>query len=235
MTPDWLPEVIAAIIATIIAITFHEAAHGYAARALGDPTAAQLGRLSLNPIRHVDPVGTVLVPGLLLASQLLATERVDVMFGWAKPVPVDVRNFANPRVGMMWVAIAGPAMNFALALLAGLSLHAVMAGHGLLSTETLSWVSRFLQLSILINLVLGLFNLFPVPPLDGGRIVVGLLPFRAAMAYARLENVGLFLVIGVLFLAPLVIPGFRPMDWFLSEIIRPAFNFVLRAAGHDVP
>jgi Zn-dependent protease len=233
--PDWLPDVTAIVLATIIAITFHEAAHGYAARALGDPTAALLGRLSLNPIRHVDPVGTILVPGVLLVSQLLATGRVEMMFGWAKPVPVDVRNFANPRVGMMWVAIAGPVMNFALALLAGLLTHAVIAGDGFLSDESLRWLYRFISFAILVNLVLGLFNLFPVPPLDGGRIVVGLLPFRAAMAYARLENVGLFLVIGVLFLVPMVVPAFRPMDWFIWEIVRPAFNFTLRLTGHDAP
>lgn len=232
MMPTWFPDVMAVIIATIIAITFHEAAHGYAARALGDPTAALLGRLSLNPIRHVDPVGTILVPGVLLASQLLATGRVDMMFGWAKPVPVDMRNFVNPRVGMMWVAIAGPVMNFALALLAGLAVHGLMMGEGFLSADALAWAYRFISFAILVNLVLGLFNLFPVPPLDGGRIVVGLLPFRAAMAYARLENVGLFLVIGVLFLAPLAIPGFRPMDWFLFGIVRPAFDFVLLVTGH---
>lgn len=233
--PDWFPDVTAIVLATIIAITFHEAAHGYAARALGDPTAALLGRVSLNPIRHVDPVGTILVPGLLLASQLLATGRVEMMFGWAKPVPVDIRNFANPRVGMMWVAIAGPVMNFALALLAGLGIHVAMAGGEFLSAESLAWVYRFISFAILVNLVLGLFNLFPVPPLDGGRIVVGLLPFRAAMAYARLENVGLFLVIGVLFLLPLAIPAFRPMDWFIWEIVRPAYDLVLRVTGHDAP
>jgi len=232
MIPAWFPDVVAGIIATVIAITFHEAAHGYAARALGDPTAALLGRLSLNPIRHVDAVGTILVPGVLLASQLLATGRVDMMFGWAKPVPVDVRNFANPRVGMMWVAIAGPAMNFALALLAGLAVHALVMGQEFLSADALAWAYRFISFAILVNLVLGLFNLFPVPPLDGGRIVVGLLPFRAAMAYARLEHVGLFLVIGVLFLAPLAIPEFRPMDWFIFGIVRPVFDFVLLVTGH---
>lgn len=230
--PDWLPDVVAVVMATVIAITFHEVAHGYAARALGDPTAALMGRLSFNPLRHVDPVGTLLVPGLLLGSQLLATGRVEMMFGWARPVPVDIRYFANPRVGMMWVAIAGPAMNFALALLAGLAVHALILGDGILSPESLRWLYRFVSFAILVNLVLGLFNLFPVPPLDGGRIVVGLLPLRAAMAYARLENVGLFLVLGLLFLVPMAIPAFRPMDWFIYEVVRPVFDLVLFVTGH---
>ncbi|WP_431305790.1 site-2 protease family protein [Sediminicoccus sp. BL-A-41-H5] len=226
-----LPELAVAVLASVIAITLHEAAHGYAALSLGDPTAKWMGRISLNPIRHVDPVGTLLVPGILLVSQLLATGRVDVMFGWAKPVPVDVRNFANPRVGMMWVAIAGPAMNFALALIAALLIHPASWLEGTLSADSMALVYRFLALSILANLVLGLFNLFPIPPLDGGRIMVGILPIRAAMAYARLEPAGLFIVIGVLFLLPALIPAFQPMDVFVREIIRPAFDFTLRAAG----
>ncbi len=223
---DFLPELLAAVLAAVIAITFHEAAHGYAARALGDDTAARLGRLSLNPLRHVDPVGTVLVPGILLVSQLLATGRVEMMFGWAKPVPVDVGNLRDPKTGMMWIAMAGPAMNFGLAFLAALLAH--LAGWA--DSE---WLFRFLGLSILANLVLGLFNLIPVPPLDGGRILVGILPWRLAVQVARLERAGLFLVLGVLFLLPLLVPAFQPMDWFLREVVRPAFSLVLRAAGHD--
>ncbi|WP_027283973.1 site-2 protease family protein [Rubritepida flocculans] len=233
--PEWLPEAAAAVLAAVIAITFHEAAHGYAARALGDPTAALLGRVSLNPLRHVDPFGTVLLPAILLGSQLLATGRVDFLFGWAKPVPVDVRHFANPRAGMMWVAAAGPAMNALLALAAAFALHPAIWAEPLLSADSAAFLYRFLALFILANLVLGLFNLFPVPPLDGGRILVGLLPLRAAMAWARLEPVGLFLVIGVLFLLPMAVPEFRPMDWFVRELVRPAFSLVLRAAGHDFP
>lgn len=224
MNLSFLPELLAAVLASVIAITLHEAAHGYAALALGDDTAARLGRLSLNPLRHVDPVGTVMVPGLLLVSQLVATGQVDVMFGWAKPVPVDVRRLRDPRSGMMWVAAAGPAINFALAFLAALLLHVA----GLVGSE---WLLRFLGLSILANLILGLFNLFPVPPLDGGRIAVGLLPLPLARLWAGLERFGLFIVIGILFLLPMVFPAFRPMDWFVAQIVRPVFNFVLRAAG----
>ncbi len=228
---DMLPELAVAVLASIIAITLHEAAHGYAALSLGDPTAKLMGRLSLNPIRHVDPVGTLLVPGILLVSQLLATGRVDMMFGWAKPVPVDIRNLYNPRTGMMLVAAAGPAMNFALAMIAALLIHPAGLLENTLSADSMALVYRFLALSILANLVLGLFNLFPIPPLDGGRIVTGLLPYRAAMAYARLEPAGLFIVIGVLFLLPALIPAFQPMDAFVREIVRPTFDLVIRAAG----
>ena len=230
---DMLPELAVAVMATVIAITLHEAAHGYAALWLGDPTAKLMGRLSLNPIRHVDPVGTLLVPGILLVTQLLTIGRVDMMFGWAKPVPVDIRNLRNPRSGMMWVAIAGPAMNFVLAFIAALLLHPAGLLEGLLSADSMALVYRFLGLSILANLVLGLFNLFPVPPLDGGRIMVGLLPYRAALGYARLEPAGLFIVLGILFLLPALIPAFQPMDIFIRELVRPAFDLVLRAAGHS--
>jgi Zn-dependent protease len=227
-----IAELLAAVLASVIAITLHEAAHGYAALSLGDPTAKLMGRISLNPLRHVDPVGTLLVPGVLLVTQLLTTGRVDVMFGWAKPVPVDIRNLRNPRTGMMWVAIAGPAMNFALALIAALLIHPAELLEGFLSADSMAVVYRFLGLSILANLVLGLFNLFPIPPLDGGRIAVGLLPYRAAMAYARLERFGLLIVLGGLFLLPALIPSFQPMDFFIRELVRPAFDLVIRAAGH---
>lgn len=229
---EMLPELLAAVLASVIAITLHEAAHGYAALWLGDPTAKLMGRLSLNPLRHVDPVGTLLIPGILLVSQLLTIGRVDVMFGWAKPVPVDVRNLRNPRTGMMQVAAAGPIMNFCLAFIAALLVHPASLMDSFLSADSMAVVYRFLGLSILANLVLGLFNLFPVPPLDGGRIVVGLLPYRAAVAYAQLERYGLLLVIGVLFLLPQVVPAFQPMEAFLDWIVRPAFGLVLRAAGH---
>jgi Zn-dependent protease len=229
---EMLPELLAAVLASVIAITLHEAAHGYAALWLGDPTAKLMGRLSLNPLRHVDPIGTLLIPGFLLVAQLLTIGRVDMMFGWAKPVPVDVRNLHNPRTGMMWVALAGPVMNFCLAFIAALLVHPAGLLDSFLSAESMAVVYRFLGLSILANLVLGLFNLFPIPPMDGGRIVVGLLPYRAAVAYAQIERFGLFLVIGVLFLLPQAIPAFQPMEAFLNWIVRPAFAFVLRAAGH---
>ncbi len=229
------PDLLAAVIAAVIAITLHEAAHGYAAWSLGDPTAKLLGRVSLNPVRHVDPVGTLMVPGALILVQALTIGRVDAMFGWAKPVPVDVSRFRNPRRGMMWVALAGPATNFALALFSAFLVHAVIAGEPFLSDDSAAWLYRFLGFSLLANLVLGLFNLLPIPPLDGGRVVVGVLPERAALAYARLERVGLLLVVGVLFLLPLAVPAFQPMNWFVIHVVRPAFALMLRAAGIPAP
>lgn len=226
--PAWLAELLAAALAALIAITFHEAAHGYAAEALGDPTARQAGRVSLNPLRHVDPVGTLLLPGLLLAMQLLTIGRVEALFGWAKPVPVNIALLRHPRWGMAWVAAAGPAMNLLLAFIAALLAHA----GGLFGSESAQLLYRTVALFMLVNLVLAVFNLLPVPPLDGGRILTAMLPWRLALAFARLEPVGLFLVLGTLFLLPVLIPAFRPTDWGLAHLVAPLFNLVLRAAGH---
>ncbi len=231
--PTWLPELLAAVLATVLAITLHEAAHGYAARALGDDTAERLGRVSLNPLRHVDMVGTILLPGFLLISQLLTVGRVEVMFGWAKPVPVDIRRLRDPRFGMVLVAAAGPAVNVLLALAAAFSLHAVeLVPLGPAASE---WLFRFGGLLILANLVLGLFNLIPLPPMDGGRILGGLLPPRIGAPFLRLERFGLLLVVGLLFILPQLSSAWDPMGWLLRWGVSPAFRLVLRAAGHDVP
>ena len=231
--PDWLPELVAAVLATVFAITLHEAAHGYAALSLGDDTAKRLGRVSLNPLRHVDPVGTVLLPGLLLVSQLLTIGRVEVMFGWAKPVPVDVGRLRDPRFGMVLVAAAGPAMNAVLALASAVALHAVDPAW--VGEDAGAWALRFCLLSILANLVLGLFNLIPLPPMDGGRILGGLLPPAIGVPFLRLERFGLLLVMGLLFLLPQLVAAWNPMGWLLRWAVYPAFRLVLRAAGHDVP
>jgi Zn-dependent protease len=229
--PDWLPEAAAAVLAAIFAITFHEAAHGYAALALGDDTAKRAGRISLNPIRHVDPFGTLLVPGLMVLGQLLTIGRVEAVFGWAKPVPVDIWRLRNPRWGMVLVAAAGPAINAVLAFSAALLIHAVLAGEGLMGPGLAEFLLRFAALSILANLVLGLFNLMPLPPLDGGRILVGILPRAPAIALARLEPYGLMIVIGVLFLLPMAVPAWDPMSWFVRNIVAPAYGLVISAAG----
>lgn len=229
---EWLPELVAAVVAAVLAITLHEAAHGYAALALGDDTARQAGRLSLNPIRHVDPVGTLLVPGILLVGQLLTMGRVEGMFGWAKPVPVAVWRLRQPRLGMMLVAAAGPAMNFALALLAGLLAHPAGLLGALLSPDSMSWVYRFLLLSILANLVLGLFNLLPIPPLDGGRIVTGLLPRALAAPFMRLEAYGVLIVLLLVFLLPRLVEGFDPIGWALSNVVLRGLGLVLWLTGN---
>jgi Zn-dependent protease len=225
-------EIAAVALAAILAITLHEAAHGYAARALGDDTAARLGRVSLNPLRHVDMVGTLLVPGFLLASQLLTMGRVEVMFGWAKPVPVDFWRLRNPRWGMVMVAAAGPAINFALAWGIGIAAHVVEVGSDSLPLGAVEWLLRFVAVSMLVNVILACFNLLPIPPLDGGRILVGVLPAPLARLVARTERFGLLLVIGVLILLPLVLDGFDPLGWFVREVSLPVLRLIFLLSGH---
>ena len=228
-------EIAAVALAAILAITLHEAAHGYAARALGDDTAARLGRVSLNPLRHVDLVGTLLVPGMLLASQLLSIGRVEVMFGWAKPVPVDIWRLHNPRWGMVLVAAAGPAINFALAWGFGLAAHGVEAGADSLPIGVVEWLLRFAALSMLVNVILASFNLLPILPLDGGRILTGVLPAPAARAFAQTERFGLLAVILVLFLLPLAISGFDPLGWLVREVALPVLRLIFLLSGHGGP
>ncbi len=223
-----------AAIPAILAITLHEAAHGYAAWALGDDTAKRLGRLSLNPLAHVDRFGTILLPGFLLISQLLTIGHINFMFGWAKPVPVAASRFTNPRRGMMFVAAAGPAMNFLLAWLAGLALHVVPD----LSPQAGHIVEPFLFYFILTNLVLGLFNLLPIPPLDGGRIAVGLLPLPLAIRWAKLERAGIVVVLLVVFLLPEMARSFGvrfdPVHDALGRLLPWAMDWVLTLSGHDL-
>ncbi|EFH10595.1 site-2 protease family protein [Pseudoroseomonas cervicalis] len=229
---EWLPELAAAILATVLAITLHEAAHGYAALGLGDDTAQRAGRLSLNPLRHVDPVGTLLLPAILLAVQLLAIGRVEAMFGWAKPVPVDLRQLRNPRYGMVLVAAAGPAMNVFLAWCAAMLAHPVQEWGHLLPPDVTSWMMRFIILSMLANLLLGLFNLLPIPPLDGGRILVGLLPYRLALPLARLEPAGLVIVMLLIFVLPRISDTLDPIGWLVGFATGPGFRLILLLSGH---
>lgn len=230
MTP--LADIATAVVAAVLAITLHEAAHGFAAWALGDDTAQRAGRLSLNPLRHVDRVGTLLLPGILLVTQLVTLHRVAFMFGWAKPVPVSAWRFRYPRQGMALVAAAGPAMNFLLAWLAALCLHATDLWDGVGGDIA----SGFAQVFILTNLVLGLFNLLPIPPMDGGRIVVGILPLGLAMRWARLERAGIFIVLIGLFLLPMALReagiAFDPVNDALNTVLPGAFNLVLQLAGY---
>jgi Zn-dependent protease len=207
------------------AIILHELAHGYAAWAMGDSTARLAGRLSPNPLRHVDRFGTLILPGFLLLSQLLTVGRVLFMFGWAKPVPVDPRRFRYPRQMMALVAIAGPVMNFCLAFLAALALRI---------TGLPDAVASALGAFIVFNLVLGIFNLVPIPPLDGGRIAVGVLPFRAARAWAGLERYGIVFVL-ILVAGPSLLREagiqFDPLGAFLLPTVSWAFDHMLLLAG----
>ena len=224
--------IVLAGVPVVLAITLHEAAHGYAALAMGDDTAKTAGRLSLNPIKHIDRVGTILLPGILVVSQLLVFHRILFLFGWAKPVPVAAWKFRDPRRGMAVVAAAGPAMNFFLAWVGALLLYLPPALPGLAA----DLASLLFQYFILANLALGLFNLLPIPPLDGGRIVVGLLPAPLAMAYARLERAGILIVLVVFFLLPALLRGsgitFDPIQAVLGRVLPAAAHVVLLLAGH---
>ena len=177
----------------LFAITVHEAAHGYAARHFGDNTAYRMGRVTLNPFKHIDPIGTIAMPLLLY----FATSGA-FLFGYAKPVPVDFSALRNPKRDMIWVALAGPASNFAQAIFWALMLVALAA----MSVQEPFFV-KMAQAGILVNLVMWAFNLFPLPPLDGGRVLVGLLPPRAAQLVERIEPYGFFIVLGLVLLGVL--------------------------------
>ena len=207
------------LLPALIAITFHEAAHGYVARFLGDDTASRLGRVSLNPVRHIDPFGTIILPGLLLIA------RSPFLFGYAKPVPVNFRALHPPRIGMVLVAAAGPVMNIALAMIAALSFHLIVYLPAVVAAQ---WAALNLKNALIINVVLAIFNLFPLPPLDGGRIVVGLLPNVLAKKFARIEPYGLMILIGLLIILPLLGSQLGIDLNFVSYLISVATNAVIR-------
>ena len=191
---DTLQIILVAAPPAILAITLHEAAHGYAARHFGDPTAWQAGRISLNPLRHIDPIGTLLLP------LLLALFKSPILFGWAKPVPVSIHRLRHPKRDMLWVAAAGPAVN----LLMAVGWTALLKLDTLIPDNMLSQpLALMCQVGIIINLSLAMLNLFPMPPLDGGRIVVSLLPEPLASQFAQLERWGFFILIALLYLGAL--------------------------------
>ncbi len=200
----------------IFAITLHEAAHGYAARHFGDPTAWQMGRISLNPLRHVDLVGTLLVPALILL-----VSAGGLLFGWAKPVPVNFSNLRRPKQDMLWVAAAGPGANLVMALGWALLLKIVAGSPEHDYSEALKEMAR---VGISINGVLMVLNLLPLPPLDGGRIMVSLLPSAAAWKFAQLERWGFPILLGLLFLG-LLDTILRPFLRLFNSLIRVLFGF----------
>ena len=206
------------ILPLVIAITFHEAAHGFVAHQLGDDTAYKLGRVSFNPLRHIDPFGTVMLPALLFLS------HSPFLFGYAKPVPVNFRRLREPRSGMVLVALAGPATNILLALAAALSFHLV----DLIPANASQWVVDNLKNMILINVVLAVFNMMPIPPLDGGRVAVGLLPRALAVPLSRLEPFGMLILIGILILLPLVGSQFGLNLDVISAVLRTVTGFMIR-------
>ncbi len=196
-------------IPVIFAITLHEAAHGYVARHFGDPTAWQLGRITLNPLKHIDPVGTILIPALLFLS------KAGFLFGWAKPVPVDFRRLRRPKQDMLWVAAAGPGANLAMAFGWALLLKlAVVMPDNAYSLP----LAEMARAGIEVNAVLMLLNLLPIPPLDGGRIAVSLLPHHLAWRFARIERYGFIILLALLF--------FGGLSYILTPMLRSFLYFI---------
>ena len=214
MNIDQLIQTIAlAAIPVLFAITLHEAAHGYVARHFGDMTAYQQGRISLNPIRHIDPMGTILLP-------LLTLWMGGILFGWAKPVPVNFAALRNPKKDMLWVALAGPASNLFMAL-----------GWALIAKIALAFPENYYavpmvemaKIGININVVLMVLNLLPLPPLDGGRVAISMLPHRQAYKLAQIEPYGMFILI---FMAVMPISGTSVLSWILRPFMGIAYSVI---------
>lgn len=214
------------ILPILLAITFHEAAHGFVAWKLGDDTAYRLGRVTFNPFSHIDPVGTIALPGLLL---LLGGPP----FGYAKPVPVNFGRLRHPRRDSALVAVAGPGSNIILALLSGLAFHAV----SLLPETAQRWAELTLLNSIILNAVLAIFNMLPLLPLDGGRVLATALPTRLAIPYMRTERYGMFILLALIFILPMVGKQFGTdvniLGWLLSAPYEYVVGKVLAITGAD--
>jgi len=213
-------------IPAVVAITFHEASHGYVAHLLGDDTAWRLGRVSFNPLVHIDPFGTIVLPIMLLML------RSPFMFGYAKPVPVNFRALRHPRLGTILVAAAGPGMNLLLATIAALSFHIV----GYVPAPGAQWLAANLKNALLLNVILAIFNLLPIPPLDGGRILVGVLPGALGRILSRAEPYGMLILIGLIFVLPLLGAqlgiNLDPISRIVTTSTNAILGIILRLTGN---
>jgi Zn-dependent protease len=205
------------VLPLVIAITFHEAAHGFVAHHFGDNTAWERGRVSFNPLKHIDPFGTLILPAVLLLS------HSPFLFGYAKPVPVNFRNLRHPRIDMVWVALAGPATNIVLARCAAAAFHLMPYA----PADAAQWIADNLKNALVINVVLAVFNMLPIPPLDGGRVAVGLLPNVLAVPLSRLEPYGMLILIGILILLPMLGSQLGLNLDVISAILRTATGYVI--------
>ena len=214
------------VLPAVTAITLHEAAHGWVAWKLGDDTAKRAGRVSFNPARHIDSFGTIVLPGILLVMQ------TPFLFGYAKPVPVDFSRLRQPRRDMIWVAAAGPGINLAMAYLAALLMYLTV----LFPDIARPWLFQNLKNALLLNEVLAVFNLLPLPPLDGSRMVLGLLPGWLAVRYARLERYGMAVIVALLVVPPLIglYLGMKInlLPWVLLTPVEIIIDTILTLAGH---
>jgi Zn-dependent protease len=228
MIPNSLSEAIQQfsvwILPLVLAITLHEAAHGFVALRFGDDTALRMGRVSANPLRHVDPFGTLILPALLLFAS-----GGRAAFGWAKPVPVDFSRLRPPRLGMAVVGAAGPATNIILAIISALILSALLSSLALVPGAARQWIVLNLNNSVEINLILAVFNMIPLPPLDGGRVAVGLLPWRYAMALQRAERYTLAFLMLAMFILPMV--GLNVLGWVVGVPVSYLMDLVYHAMG----
>ncbi len=216
---DQISAIVIFAIPVIIAITLHEAAHGFVARHFGDDTAAKAGRVTLNPFKHIDLVGTILIPALLIFS------KAGFVFGYAKPVPVNFGALRNPKRDMIWVAIAGPAMNILLAAISAVLLYTALHLH--VSSEP--WLPKLLWSSVEINLVLAVLNLWPIPPLDGSKVAVGLLPSAFALPLWRLNRFGMFFVLAIFFVMPFL--GLDVFGWMVGRPVAFLEHPILALVG----